>query len=141
VQRGARADALTGAQLAQRGADLFGGRDDDGVDLGTGLDAGFHRTPAGTRSTRIIYTCASRDFGVAPARPDCTAWAADSASPGRTGGLPRRSPSEPYVPLIAAYGSSKPLGRAGWLCWFLALAGFQPAMARGVYEACLLAVR
>src|SRR6266568_8693203 len=49
--------------------------------------------------------------------------------------------SEPYVPLVAAYGSSKPLGRAGWLCWFLALAGFQPAMARGVYEACLRAVR
>ena len=42
-------------------------------------------------------------------------------SPGRTGGLPADPPSEPCVPLIAAHGSSKPLGRqvrcAGSLRW------------------------
>ena len=29
-------------------------------------------------------------------------------------GCPADPPSEPYVPLVAAYGSSKPRGRAGW---------------------------
>ena len=34
-------------------------------------------------------------------------------------GCPAGAPSEPCVPLIAAHGSSKPRGRAGWLCWVL----------------------
>jgi hypothetical protein len=29
-------------------------------------------------------------------------------------GCPADPPLEPYVPLVAAYGSSKPQGRAGW---------------------------
>ena len=55
-------------------------------------------------------------------------------------GCPADPPSEPYVPLVAAYGSSKPRGRAGW-CWFPALAGMEPASAGGVHEASWIIVR
>ena len=64
-----------------------------------------------------------------------------SLVPGRTGGLPRRSPSEPYVPLVAAYGSSKPRGRAGELVLGPASAGAKPASAGGVHEAGWIIVR
>jgi len=40
-------DALAGIQLAQRDPDWLGCRDDDGVDLRTGLDPRFHRAPPG----------------------------------------------------------------------------------------------
>jgi len=43
-----------------------------------------------TRRTRIISTCASRDFGVPVAHPDCTARAADSAPRGSDLPLRRR---------------------------------------------------
>ena len=62
---------------------------------------------------------------------------------GRVGpaGCPADPPSEPCVPLIAAHGSCKPLGR-GWLKrWFPALAGEVPAVAGGVHEAGLVIVR
>ena len=55
-------------------------------------------------------------------------------------GCPADPPSEPYVPLVAAYGSSKPRGRAGW-CWCPALAGMEPASAGGVHEASWIIVR
>ena len=45
------------------------------------------------------------------------------------------APSDPYVPLVAAYGSSKPRGRSGVEgCWFSAGAGC-PALAVRVDEA------
>ena len=47
AQGGAGTDALAGSQPTQRAADLLRGGDDDGVDLRTGLDACFHRAPAG----------------------------------------------------------------------------------------------
>src|SRR6266567_4698818 len=51
-------------------------------------------------------------------------------------GCPADPPSEPCVPLIAAHGSSKPRGRAVWLCRVLpAGAGAKPAVAGGVHEA------
>ena len=56
-ERCADADPLPGIQLPQLGADLFGRRDDDGVDLGTSLNAWpLSRRGGATRSTRIIST-------------------------------------------------------------------------------------
>jgi hypothetical protein len=46
AQCGAGADPLLGGELAQRGADLLGRGQDQGVDLCSGLDAGLHRAPA-----------------------------------------------------------------------------------------------
>src|SRR6266545_411383 len=45
------------------------------------------------------------------------------------------APSDPYVPLVAAYGSSKPQGRSGVeVCWFFLGAGC-PALAVRVDQA------
>src|SRR3989440_8984391 len=45
------------------------------------------------------------------------------------------APSDPYVPLVAAYGSSKPQGRSGGeVCWFFLGAGC-PALAVRVDQA------
>src|SRR5262245_46697909 len=49
--------------------------------------------------------------------------------PGSPDALLHRGPSDPYVPLVAAYGSSKPQGRSGVeVCWFFLGAGC-PALA------------
>jgi len=53
-------------------------------------------------------------------------------------GLPPGAPSEPHEPLVAAYGSSKPLGRCSLKRRFPAQAGVEPALAGSVHEADLV---
>jgi hypothetical protein len=62
---------------------------------------------------------------------------------GRVGpaGCPADPPSEPHEPLVAAYGSSKPLGRVGSSCAGSCIAGAVPAPAGGVYQAGVVVVR
>src|SRR5262249_11103993 len=66
-----------------------------------------------------------------------------SRTRGRVGpaGYPAGPPSEPHQPLIAAYGSSKPLGGAGPGCAGSRAAGAVPAPAGGVYQAGVVVVR
>ena len=103
------------------------------------------RSPAALRlatmRARIASTAPSRPLDAPRARPDWAARAALTASPGRTGGLPRRSPLRT---VRATHRGIRLKQAAGALQVRFAgscLAGVPAAVARGVYEAGLLAVR
>ena len=51
------------------------------------------------------------------------------------------APSEPCGRGFPAHGSSKPRGRAGWVCCAPAVAGAKRSLAGGVYQAGLITVR
>jgi hypothetical protein len=70
AQRGAGPDPLLGGELAQRGADCSGAVRIRASSWAPAWMRAFIAPRRATRSTRIISTWASRDFGVPVARPD-----------------------------------------------------------------------
>jgi hypothetical protein len=103
------------------------------VDTFSIQDSGVDRTGFGRKFVKVgqpgvaAHIARGVDHGLDPHRPPVRRLV--------PAGCPADPPSEPYVPLVAAYGSSKPRGRAGWLRWFPAGASVRPASAGSVHQA------
>jgi hypothetical protein len=80
TERGGLADLGHGGHPDERFAQLVGGRHDQGVELVDGAILARIADLRATRSTRIISTLPSADFGIPVAWPESTERAAPSAS-------------------------------------------------------------